>query len=65
VVAARALTGEIYAEAALAERARRAKKANILVAIFTNSLLMVFSVFMFALAMGDELAYDMGHIYRM
>jgi hypothetical protein len=25
---------------------------------------MLFSVSMFALAMGDELAYDMGHIYR-
>jgi hypothetical protein len=59
------LTGEIYAEATLAERARRAKKANILAAIFTDNLLMFFGVSMFALAMGDELAYDMRHINRM
>jgi hypothetical protein len=34
----------MYAEATLAERARRANKAIILVSIFVESLLMLFSV---------------------
>jgi hypothetical protein len=45
IVAAAAVTGEMYAVAAVAERARRAKKkAKTLAAIFAKSCLMLLNV---------------------